>query len=402
MRAIFAGAFFGLEVYYIRMGKSASKNSKKKKRTKAFAVAMIIIWLITAALNAAAFLIPGFANWYIGHITPLIVSSYGRLTGLVPFSVGEIMLTIAVALVCATVLGALLLIFLHRSGVFKKFVFGLFKADIVIITIVALIMTLNCSILYRADTVDPNPDTETRQYTAGELLALRNHIVSKCNEYSELIERGEDGYAVYNGDLQETAKASMQNIASIYPGLSGFYPDVKLMMYSSLMSQMYMEGYYFPFSMEANVNSMTYIVNKPEAFCHELSHLHGFIFEDEANFLSFLACTESGDDFFIYSGYMKALNYVVNAFSPYVSSMNEEERASFVKTNELVNKDNIFLTSEMWETVESGSLLSTETVSKASNSFTDTTLKLNGVSDGIASYSRVVGLLLEYYDGILY
>ena len=56
----------------------------------------------------------------------------------------------------------------------------------------------------------------------------------------------------------------------------------------------------------------------------------------------------------------------------------------------------------MWEEVESGALISTETVSKASDAFTDTTLKLNGVSDGIASYNRVVGLLLEYYDGTLY
>ena len=148
--------------------------------------------------------------------------------------------------------------------------------------------------------------------------------------------------------------------------------------------------------------SKIYCVNNPEAFCHELSHLHGYIFEDEANFISFIACTNSGDDFMTYSGYMKVLNYVANAFAPYVSSMNEEQQASFVLTNELVDRDNIFLTSEMWEEVESGALLSTETVSKASDAFTDTTLKLNGVSDGIASYNRVVGLLLEYYDGTLY
>ena len=38
----------------------------------------------------------------------------------------------------------------------------------------------------------------------------------------------------------------------------------------------------------------------------------------------------------------------------------------------------------------------------ASNQFTETTLVINGVSDGMKSYSRVVQLLLEYYDGILY
>lgn len=363
---------------------------------------MAVIWTITAALNAAAFLIPGFADWFIDHVTPLSVSSYGRLTGLASFSVGEIMLTVAVALIAATVVGAVLLIFMHRSAVMKKFMAILVKTDIAIVTVICLIMTLNCTILYHATPIDPNPEKETRQYTQEELLVLRNYIVSKCNEYSELIERDSEGMAVYSGDFQEAAKNAMQNISSIYPRLSGYYPNVKPMMYSSLMSQMYMEGYYFPFSMEANVNSMIYCVNKPEAFCHELSHLHGYIFEDEANFISFLACTNSGDDFVTYSGYIKVLNYVVNAFAPYKASLSEEQLASFVYTNELVDRDNIFLTSEMWEDVESGALISTETVSKASDAFTDTTLKLNGVSDGIASYGRVTGLLLEYYDGILY
>lgn len=377
-------------------------KKSKKKRSKTFIVILVVIWIITAALNAAAFLIPGYATWHADHFTPLAVNTYGRLTGLAHFSVGEIMLTIGVALAVCTVLGAILLIFLHGSRSFRKFMAGFIKTDIAIITIVCLIMTLNCTMLYREDPIDPNPAVETRQYTTEELMILRNHIVSKCNEYSLLIERDEDGMAFYNGDLQETAKNAMRNVSSVYPRLGGFYPDVKFMMYSSLMSQMYMEGYYFPFSLEANVNSMIYCVNMPEAFCHELSHLHGYIFEDEANFISFLACLNSGDDFFVYSGYMKVLNYVVNAFYPYQASMNDEQKADFVRTNELVDRDNIFLTSEMWEEVESGAVLSTETVSKASDAFTDATLKLNGVSDGIASYNRVVGLLLEYYDGILY
>lgn len=35
-------------------------------------------------------------------------------------------------------------------------------------------------------------------------------------------------------------------------------------------------------------------------------------------------------------------------------------------------------------------------------SFTDTSLKINGVNEWIISYSLSVELLLKYYDGILY
>jgi hypothetical protein len=39
----------------------------------------------------------------------------------------------------------------------------------------------------------------------------------------------------------------------------------------------------------------------------------------------------------------------------------------------------------------------TEVVEEATDAFIDTTLKVDGVSDGIISYSRVVKLLLQYF-----
>jgi hypothetical protein len=58
----------------------------------------------------------------------------------------------------------------------------------------------------------------------------------------------------------------------------------------------------------------------------------------------------------------------------------------------------IFLTQEEWDRIEDKALLDTEVVDAASDAFTDTTLKLNGISDGMISYSRVVKLLLQYYS----
>lgn len=75
-----------------------------------------------------------------------------------------------------------------------------------------------------------------------------------------------------------------------------------------------MMGYYFPFSMEANYNGTMYIVNKPSVICHEFAHLKGFMQEDEANLIGYLACINSDDAFFRYSGYMGVLNYVEKEF----------------------------------------------------------------------------------------
>lgn len=48
--------------------------------------------------------------------------------------------------------------------------------------------------------------------------------------------------------------------------------------------------------------------------CHEFAHLKGFMQEDEANLIGYLACINSDDAFFRYSGYMGVLNYVEKNF----------------------------------------------------------------------------------------
>ncbi len=52
--------------------------------------------------------------------------------------------------------------------------------------------------------------------------------------------------------------------------------------------------------------------------------------------------------------------------------------------------------------VEKKAVVKTSTVKKVSNKLMDTTLKLNGVEEGVLQYNNVVGLLLQYYDGELY
>lgn len=310
------------------------------------------------------------------------------------------MITAGLVLAAILVIISILLIFLHRKKRFRTFAAGYYKTFICIFTAVCVLMTLNCTILYHSRFIDPNPELPSRQYTVDELKTLRDYIVEQCNEYSMLMERDADGYVVYSGDMQQEAKDAMNGISDTYPRLAGFYPDVKSMFYSPLMCQMYMAGYYFPFSLEANCNGLMYITNYPQTYCHELSHLHGYIYEDESNFISFLACINSDDDLFRYSGYLSVLNYVYNAYWEYIEDW--EAYAEQPQTNELVDRDNIFVTEDIWHKVEEGSVLDTETVDKISDDFTDATLIINGVSDGMASYSRVVGLLLEYYEGILY
>ncbi len=253
-------------------------------------------------------------------------------------------------------------------------------------------------------TQEQNSGERKEAYGIRELAILREYVIRQADALAGEMERDEKGYLIspYTADeMEQMAGIHMRKLGETYPLLAGFYPSPKQFTFSDFFSQQYMMGYYFPFSMEANYNSRMYISNVPATLCHELSHLKGFIYEDDASFIGYLACISSEDPFFAYSGYLSVLGYLNNDL---YRSLGEDQElySAFLQPTELVKRDKVFLTKEAWEEVEKKAVISTETLHKASDAFLDTNQKLNGIEDGIAVYGNVVQRLLEYYDGVLY
>lgn len=365
---------------------------------------------VTIVLNLIAWNSTAFCDAYIQYIFPIWVNSYGRLTGLLPFSLGEIMLALGAGLVVfAMVLGiaAMLLRITGKARPGKneggclrlwRFVRGFYSFFAWALLGVCLIMTLNCFILYHGSTFSEKYFGEDNgEYSVAELTELRNHVVAECNRLAELMERDREGAVIYEKDMEAQAIATMRRLGRTYDRLDGFYPRPKPLAASDFFCQQYMQGYYFPFSMEANYNDVMYLINKPNTMCHELAHLRGYIFEDEANFISFLACIQSEDKAFQYSGYLSVLNYLNNDL---YRILGKEAYWALPEMNELARRDNIFVEEKEWDRINKKALIDTETVDRVSDVIVDATLKANGVSDGAVSYSRVVRLLLQYYRSI--
>lgn len=343
----------------------------------------------------------------------------GGISSLFPFSVGEFLLILAVLLLAGSIVLSAAGVCRKTADVFrkkngagkkgdrKKSGFGLlggryFYSLLWIIGVVSLIMSINCFALYHCSSFQENYMLKAeRDYKTGELALVRDYVVSQCNELAEVMERDENGYIIYEADMGQRGILEMQRLGESYPLLSGYYPTPKRFTFSGFFSQQYMMGYYFPFSMEANYNDVMYIANVPVTICHELSHVKGFIYEDDANFIGYLACTSSDDAFFRYSGYLSVLNYLDRDLFESLGRSQEAYQA-YEKCSDLVERDNVFLTKEAWAEVESRAVFDTETVRQASNGFLETNLQVNGIEEGIASYGDVVEQLLVYYDGILY
>ena len=388
------------------------ENKKKVKKSLRIYISIVIVLLL---LQVIAWNSRSFSDAYIAYIFPIWVNTYGRITGSFPFSVGEWMIVAGIAVVISAVLLGISLIFpgCRHSAKYCRGVKRYFRFFAWVLLFVFAIMTLNCTMIYHGSTFSEKyfGEEEGQQERTEELLRIYNDIVSHCNALSIEMERDASGAVVYSGgvdskgnvvDMEDKAIDVMQSLGKTYEQLDGYYPRPKAMFFSDFMCQMYMCGYYFPFSMEANYNDVMYIMKKPATICHELAHIRGYIYEDEANFIAFLACVESDDAAFQYAGYLSVLNYVANdlyktRLADPDSYAAAREAVHPLQVLQRVQRDNIFVTEEEWERINGKAVVNTETVDSVSDTLTNASLKLNGVSDGMISYNRVVELLLQWY-----
>lgn len=394
----------------------------EKHRKIHAAMIIYVLGLIGAVgINLLAWRRVDFCDWYVANIYPVILNTYARLTSLVRFSVGEVMLILAVG-ITAFGIGFFIYYLLKRNinnMRLKKFASGYAWGVLVIL----YVMTFNCFILYHASAFSVKYNVKSNQssmmvadmsgtpvaqqneekniYTKKNIAILRDYLVEQCNMLANEIPHDEDGVAVYDGDIMQAAIKAMELMGEEYEQLSGFYVTPKYLSCSGFFSQQSIMGYFFPFSMEANINSMMYVTNVAPTVCHELAHTKGFIFEDDANMIGYLACIGSEDKFLQYCGYLSVLNYVNNDFYESIGK-NKNTYKKHIRISDTVANDNIFLTKEDWQEVEKKAVVKTETVKKVSKELMQTSLKLNGVEEGVQQYNEVVNLLLDYYDGVLY
>lgn len=351
------------------------------------------ILIFTILLNILSWCSRTFSDWYIAKIMPLWIHTYSRFMSLFPFSVGEKLILLAIFLLMA----GIVIFFLGfiKSDKLKTLRRRYWSGISWIVVIVFLIQTLNCFILYHASTMEEQYFEAAEDYGFEELSSLREDMVKKLNSLSTRFERDKKGEIIYKGDLYQKCIESMQKLGKKYSNLSGYYPTPKKIYFSDFMSQQYLSGIYFPFTLEANYNTSMYITNMPFTICHELAHLKGYIYEDEANFIAFMACIEADEPFLQYSGYLNVLNYVS---TDYKNSANEKAWNSRTLISKQVASDLVFLTDETWDRINKSSPFSTDTVETISNHVINSSLRLNGVTDGIKSYHRVVRLLIYYYS----
>ncbi len=353
----------------------------------------VIVLVISAVLTVTARLCRPFADFYANNIFPVISTPFAWLSGRVPFSVGEIMIICGILLVVVG-LPLLIVLLIVRKKKWMSTLCGALTVCLWVLAYIGGTETLNCFMLYGCTRFSERyfPQGE---HTRSELVELYGMLIDETNELAMQVPRDKDDRFELTIDPEIECKKAMHKAAESYPQLSGYYPPPKPIKFSYFMSQMDLLGMYIPFSMESNYNNDMVRTNLPDTICHEYAHLKGFIQEDEASFVAFAATFQSDDPQVRYSGFLDALAYVRNQI---VKNDITEAEEYTEKISEQVKRDWYrFLPDTYWEDNKQKEVFDTETVNTVSEAAADASLKMNGVEDGIESYSRMVNLLLDYF-----
>jgi hypothetical protein len=342
---------------------------------------------VSFLLIQAAKYINGFAEYYALKIYPSIASAASLISSKVTFSVAEAVCALLLILVASYIIVTVIKTIKNKTLAYAvKFMVNMAAAA----SILYFTFVLFCGINYYRSEFTSYSGLEIKQSTKEDLVSLCEILISDANDLRSRVKAGKSETAVLDDEsyygTAKRAQYSLNKLSDKYEVLKGSYPAPKPVIMSKAMSNMRITGIFFPFTFESNVNIDIPPFEIPSAMCHELVHLRGFMREDEANFLSYLACIDSDYDDFAYSGTLLALVHSMNA-------LYEEDRDSFVMLSKTYSeglKNDLVYSSQYWRQFDTKA-------AEISDKVNDAYLKANNQADGVKSYGRMVDLLLAYY-----
>jgi len=367
---------------------SGAPDRDRGPQVRLFDISLVLA-AASAVLGACARMVPGFAHTYSITVYPVLVNTIGRFSSIFPFSLSEAGLYLA-AVFC--ILNLLFLIKKPLAALSRLF----FLACLLL-----FLYTAGCGINYYRTPFSYEAGMVMEQSSTGELYSLCLFLTEQIN--STLTETDHSGDALkglYPGQTEDTplpsaamlrelgmeGVKSMKGLGTAYPQLSGYYPYPKPLMNPRLLSIQQLCGIYSPFTIEANYNREMPYYNIPHTICHELSHLKGFMREDEANFIGYLACIGSDSPDFRYSGYLTGWVYAGNALA---KADLEAYYGLYGRLAPEAARD-LAWNNQFWDRFDGK-------VAEASTQLNDRYLKANNQEDGVRSYGRMVDLMLAYY-----
>ncbi len=330
-----------------------------------------------------------FSEFFCIFISQMFRKIYTPLS-YIPFAVSESLVIIAVLTIISTVIliAVKFVSFLIKKP-FDAHLKLIFKCIFRTVVVVLFLFSTTFSSSYHRKPLPILMDLDIVEVNRDNLEYATRFAADRLSEISEYIPYVQ-GHMTNSGmDFKilshEVEKAT--NIASRrYNFLHESGVRAKPLALSVPMTYTHISGIYTFFTGEPCVNTNYSHYSLPFTTAHEYAHQRGIGYENEADFMAFLILLESDLIYLHYSAWM-------NVYTVLSNELYEVDReASLEITSTLPN----VVINDYRVSAQSFSKYTDSKVGEIARDINDTYLKVNGVEEGVHSYSQSVILLVSF------
>ena len=270
-------------------------------------------WIVLAGLAVAIKIFSFFPELveriYSTGIFPVIAQTLRTLTGWIPFSIGDILYTLAGLYMLRKIY------IFSRLAVNKQFTrkiwIGIIQKAVFVFLVIYVLFNSLWGLNYNRIPMAKQVGLSLAPYSTQNLEVVVNALVNQLNSFDSTDKTSrqqlDDNKLLFHEAVQTYVLAKDQ-----YPLLKYTAVSVKPSIFSYAGNYIGFTGYYNPFSGEAQTNTTVPAFVLPFTTCHEIGHQLGYAKENEANFAGFLSARLSADPAFRYSVYFDMYSYVMS------------------------------------------------------------------------------------------
>ena len=370
------------------------------------------VLLVLLSLITLTKLIPLWGFIYTTRIYPIIGSLLSPISGLFPFSVGDIFIALSIVWVFfypiyeikwRKQLAKRFFFLAAKRGCYpkKKVVFGRVAEYLLWVYAwfyIAWGLNYSQPNIYCRTGMKPVEVSEAKfREFAYRYADSINYLSEERRVKSEETAFDDQRESQFNGMVDDGLKNRVRdavlkgyNEIGAEEGINAPFnqhPHAKTMLFTPLSSMSGVTGSMGPFFCEFTLNGDIRPHDYPAIYAHEFAHLLGIANEGEANFYSYIVCTASSDKAVKFSGYYHIFFHVLRNVFDILGEKEGEKFLKYIRPEiiQLAKSDRNYWLSKRCKVLDA-----------AQDFIFDLYLRGNHVAEGRKSYSGVVGLILAW------
>lgn len=320
-----------------------------------------------------------FTYFYHQKLYKYLDEFLGLITNLVSFSIGDVFYTLFIIYI-----GYKVMLYIKNKD-FQSLILFITCTALLFLSIFQLFWGFNnykYSLLQKLEFDHRYTDSELEVQTYALLKTVNTQHLQITNNLHQKVKLNKD-LDLFNAIAKQNYKRLPVHLQSVL--ITNPINDVKPSLFSKVQSYTGFSGYFNPFTHENQVNIEIPTIGMPITVAHEMAHQLGIASEAEANFFGYMVMKQSDDLIFKYAANLYALKYCLKQYR----IQNEETYQMLFNLLNVGVQQNILDTEQFWQSKRN---ISSLFFKHLYGRF----LKINNQKEGIKSYNKFVGLLINY------